>query len=125
MNLLTIDEAAERLGCSDTHVYALIATKKLRRFNVSAKADEGATKTRVADVDVQKLADAAAEYSTSLSYTDAAKRLGCSRPHIYDLVRLGKLRSSDFVTAAGTTRARITAADLDAYIAAAEMPVAS
>lgn len=50
MNLLTIPEAAKRLGVSRPHVYDLIAAGKLRRFNVSAKP--GATKTRVADTDV-------------------------------------------------------------------------
>lgn len=50
MNLLTIPQAAERLGVSRTHVYDLIAAGHLRRFNVSAKP--GSTKTRVADTDV-------------------------------------------------------------------------
>jgi excisionase family DNA binding protein len=50
VNLLTIPQAARRLGCSRTHIYDLIAAGRLRRFNVSAKT--GATKTRVADTDV-------------------------------------------------------------------------
>src|SRR4051794_19495411 len=36
VNLLDIDEAAARLGCSDTHVYDLMSAGKLRRFNISA-----------------------------------------------------------------------------------------
>jgi excisionase family DNA binding protein len=50
VNLLPPQKAADRIGCSRTHVYDLVAAGKLRRFNVSAK--EGATKLRVADVDV-------------------------------------------------------------------------
>ena len=50
MNLLTPAQAAARLGVSRTHIYDLVAAGKLRRFNVSAKP--GATKLRVADVDV-------------------------------------------------------------------------
>lgn len=50
MNLLTPQQAADRLGCSRVHIYDLIAAKKLRRFNISAKS--GATKTRVSDTDL-------------------------------------------------------------------------
>lgn len=52
MNLLTLQQAADRIGCSRPHVYDLIAAGKLRRFNISAKP--GATKTRVADEDVDQ-----------------------------------------------------------------------
>lgn len=50
MNLLTLPQAAKRLGCSRTHIYSLIAAGQLRRFDISATP--GATKTRVSDEDV-------------------------------------------------------------------------
>lgn len=50
MNLLTPQQAAERLNCSRVHVYDLVAAGKLRRFNISAKP--GATKLRIADTDL-------------------------------------------------------------------------
>ena len=50
MKLLTLPQAAERLGCSRSHLYTLIAAGQLRRFDISAVST--ATKTRVSDDDV-------------------------------------------------------------------------
>jgi excisionase family DNA binding protein len=49
VNLLTPAEAAMRLGVSRTHIYGLVAARKLRRFNASAKP--GSPRTRIADAD--------------------------------------------------------------------------
>jgi excisionase family DNA binding protein len=128
VNLLTIPQAAERLNCSWPYVYDLIAAKKLRRFNISAKP--GSTKTRVAEADVAALARAAqpttsAPQGLALMPAQVAARIGCSRTHIYDLIKAQKLRVADASAKNGRSITRIAAADVDAYIAAAEMPVAS
>lgn len=59
MKLLTLEEAADRIGCSRTHIYDLIAAGKLRRFHISAKTGARKPKTRVADVDVDAFIQAA------------------------------------------------------------------
>lgn len=128
MNLLTIPQAAERLNCSWPYIYDLIAARKLRRFNISAKP--GATKTRVAEADVAALAKAAQSPAAdpqglALMPAQVAARIGCSRPHIYDLIKAKKLPVADVSAKNGRSITRIAAADVDAFIAAAEMPVAS
>ena len=50
MNLLTLPEAAKRIGCSRSHIYNLIALGQLRPFDISAVSHR--TKTRVSDEDV-------------------------------------------------------------------------
>jgi excisionase family DNA binding protein len=58
-----------------------------------------------------------------LTPAEAAKRLGVSRTHIYDLLAAGKLRRFNVSAKTGATKTRVADADIDAYIAAAEMPV--
>jgi excisionase family DNA binding protein len=59
-----------------------------------------------------------------LTPEEAGKRLGCSRPHVYDLVAAGKLRRFNASAKPGATKLRVADTDVDAFIAAAEMPVA-
>lgn len=55
MNLISIPEAADRLNCSRSHVYNLIAAGKLTRYNIALIG----SKIRVSDEDVdQYIADA-------------------------------------------------------------------
>jgi excisionase family DNA binding protein len=58
-----------------------------------------------------------------LTPAQAAERLGCSRVHIYDLIAAGKLRRFNVSAKTGSTKTRVLDTDVDAYIAAAEMPV--
>jgi excisionase family DNA binding protein len=51
ISLLTIKVAAERLDCSTTHVYRLIASGQLRAADI-APAGSGRTKTRVRSDDL-------------------------------------------------------------------------
>jgi excisionase family DNA binding protein len=60
-----------------------------------------------------------------LTPAQAAGRLGVSRTHIYDLVAAGKLRRFNVSAKPGATKLRVADVDIDAYIAAAEIPVAS
>ena len=48
--LISVTEAAERIGCSRGHVYDLITAGKLRRYDIGLKA----SKTRVSDEDVER-----------------------------------------------------------------------
>lgn len=50
MNLISVTEAAKRIGCSRGHVYDLITAKKLRRYDIGLKA----SKTRLSDEDVAR-----------------------------------------------------------------------
>jgi excisionase family DNA binding protein len=50
-SLLTIKTAAGRLGCSDSHIYRLIAAGHLRAVDISPPGS-GRTKTRVRDDDL-------------------------------------------------------------------------
>ena len=50
--LLCLDEAAEQLGCSRTHLYALIAAGQLRPVEIKS-ATSTRSKTRVRDDDVE------------------------------------------------------------------------
>jgi excisionase family DNA binding protein len=50
-SLLTIKTAADRLGCSITHVYRLIAAGHLRAVDISPPGS-GRTKTRIRDDDM-------------------------------------------------------------------------
>lgn len=49
MKLLTIPEAANRIGCSRAHIYNLISAGQLSRYDISLGPRP---KTRVADSDV-------------------------------------------------------------------------
>jgi excisionase family DNA binding protein len=51
LSLLTIKAAADRLDCSTTHVYRLIASGQLRAADI-APPGSGRTKTRVRDDDL-------------------------------------------------------------------------
>lgn len=55
--LLTIDETAERLGCSKPHVYRLIQAGALRSVDISAP-DSRRSKSRVRLDDLQSYIDA-------------------------------------------------------------------
>lgn len=48
--LISTQDAADRIGCSRSHIYTLVAEGKLRRFNIAVRGDR--TKIRVADEDV-------------------------------------------------------------------------
>lgn len=127
MNLLDIDEAATRIGCSDAHVYSLVAAGKLRRFNISAVP--GATKTRVADADVEAFMGLPLSVGTTervqvLTYAQVGERLGCSRTHVYDLRKKAKkLHGFNMSAAHNGTAIRFTSTEVDAFIAASEEPV--
>ena len=56
VRLLTIDEAAERLGCSKMHVYRLINAGALRSVDISAP-DSKRSKSRVRSDDLQSYID--------------------------------------------------------------------
>lgn len=58
-----------------------------------------------------------------LTPQQAADRIGCSRPHVYDLIAVGKLRRFNISAKTGSTKTRVADTDVDAFIAAAEMPV--
>lgn len=51
IQLLTIPEAADRLRCSDSHIYRLIAAGKIRPTDVSRPGARRA-KTRVSESDL-------------------------------------------------------------------------
>lgn len=57
-----------------------------------------------------------------LTPAQAAARLGVSRTHVYDLVAAGKLRRFNVSAKNGATKTRVADSDVDAFIAAAEMP---
>jgi excisionase family DNA binding protein len=56
-----------------------------------------------------------------LTVPQAAERLNCSRAHIYNLVAVGKLKRFDI--ALKGSKVRLSADDVDRYIAASELPV--
>ncbi|SNR32713.1 helix-turn-helix transcriptional regulator [Blastococcus mobilis] len=58
-----------------------------------------------------------------LTIPQAAARLGCSRPHVYDLIAAGKLRRYNISAKPGSTKTRVSDEDIDAYIKSIEMPV--
>lgn len=59
-----------------------------------------------------------------ISVTEAAARLGCSRGHVYNLIADGKLQPHDI--GRGAPKTRVSAEDLDRYIAeSAESPKSS
>lgn len=51
VQLLTIPAAAERLGCSQMHIYRLVSSGELRAVDVSRKGS-GKTKTRIRSDDL-------------------------------------------------------------------------
>jgi len=56
MNLLSLPQAAERIGCSPSHVRNLVYSGKLQRYNIALKG----SKLRVSDEDVDRyIAEAA------------------------------------------------------------------
>lgn len=50
MNLISVPEAAERLQCSRSHIYNLIAAGRLRRYNIALTG----SKVRLSDEDVDR-----------------------------------------------------------------------
>ena len=50
MKLLSMAQAAERIGCSRGHIYNLVAAGKLKRYDIGLKG----TKTRVSDEDIDR-----------------------------------------------------------------------
>jgi excisionase family DNA binding protein len=48
--LLTVPQAAERIGCSRGHVYNLVAAGKLQRYDIALKG----SKVRLSDQDVTR-----------------------------------------------------------------------
>lgn len=50
MRLISVPEAAEKLGCSRSHIYNLIADGKLTRHNIALKG----SKVRLSDEDVAR-----------------------------------------------------------------------
>lgn len=57
-----------------------------------------------------------------ISVPQAAARLGCSRSHVYDLVKMGALRRYN-ISARGKSKVRLDDEDVDRYIREAEQPV--
>lgn len=51
MKLISVPEAAARIGCSRSHIYNLIAAEKLARYDISLR---GRSKVRLSDVDVDR-----------------------------------------------------------------------
>jgi len=51
-----------------------------------------------------------------LNFEDASKILGCSRPHVYDLVAAGELTPVNISAVRGGSKTRIDADDLEAFI---------
>ncbi len=49
--LISVPEAAERIGCSRSHIYNLIAAKQLTPYDISLK---GRSKTRLSEADVDR-----------------------------------------------------------------------
>lgn len=58
-----------------------------------------------------------------ISLTDAAKRLGCSRSHVYNLVGAGKLTAHN--VALKGTKLRVAEDDVDRYIKSTVIPRAA
>lgn len=55
VKLLSLNEAAERIGCSRAHIYGLISAGHLNRYDISLPSRIGKAKrpkTRVSDADV-------------------------------------------------------------------------
>lgn len=50
MKLISVPDAATRIGCSRSHVYNLLAAGKLRRYDIALKG----TKTRLSEEDVER-----------------------------------------------------------------------
>lgn len=57
IHLLTPLAAAERLNCSDMHVYRLVSTGELRAVDISLKG-AGKTKTRIRSDDLEAYIEA-------------------------------------------------------------------
>ena len=55
--LLPIPAAAERLGCSEMHIYRLVSTGELRAVDISRKG-AGKSKTRIRSDDLDAYIDA-------------------------------------------------------------------
>ena len=54
VKLISVPAAAERIGCSRSHVYNLIAAGRLKPYDISLK---GRSKTRLAEADVDQFID--------------------------------------------------------------------
>lgn len=54
VKLISVPAAAERIGCSRSHVYNLIAAGRLKPYDISLK---GRSKTRLAEEDVDRFID--------------------------------------------------------------------
>ena len=54
--LISVPEAAERIGCSRSHIYNVIAAGKLKPYDISLR---GRSKTRLAEADVDRYIDEA------------------------------------------------------------------
>jgi excisionase family DNA binding protein len=50
VDLLTVPQAAERIGCSRAHIYNLVAAGKLKRFDIAIKG----SKVRLSADDVSR-----------------------------------------------------------------------
>lgn len=50
MKLISVPEAAARIGCSRGHIYNLLAAGRLKRHDIALKG----TKTRLSDEDVDR-----------------------------------------------------------------------
>lgn len=50
VNLITVPQAAERISCSRSHVYNLVAAGKLQRFDIGLTG----TKLRLSEDDVDR-----------------------------------------------------------------------
>lgn len=51
MKLISVPDAAARIGCSRSHIYNLIAAGRLRRHDISLR---GRSKVRLSDEDVDR-----------------------------------------------------------------------
>jgi excisionase family DNA binding protein len=60
---------------------------------------------------------------TLIDIPTAAKRIGCSRPHIYDLIAAGKLRRFNISATAKGSKTRVADEDVTAFIQASEQPL--
>ena len=63
MNLLSLPEAAKRIGCSASHVRNLVYEKKLTRYNIAIKGQ----KIRVSDEDVDRYIEECRQPDTDAS----------------------------------------------------------
>lgn len=57
MKLISVPEAATRIGCSRSHIYNLLAAGKLTRYNIALTG----SKVRVSDEDVDRYIAGAAQ----------------------------------------------------------------